>query len=180
MQTYALAPHPATPPLGVQRIEARISAIDAQWLRLRWRIDGPGKLVVPAFAGKGRADGLWQATCFEFFLMPGDGPTYVELNLAPSERWNTYDFSQYRAGMVERDMPHEPVCTMRIGQSMAIFDAAVPAAGLPPLPWATAFACVIEEQGGHFSYWAQMHSKERPDFHDPACFVAEVPAPGTP
>lgn len=178
MQTYALVPHPATPPLAVRRIEARVVAIDAQWLRLRWRIDGPERLVVPAFAGKGRADELWKTTCFEFFVRPSDGMAYVELNLSSSERWNAYDFSGYREGMAERGMPHEPVCTMRRGQSMAIFDAAVPVEGLPALPWATSFACVIEEEGGHRSYWAMAHCGDRPDFHDPACFAGAVPAPG--
>lgn len=177
METYALVPHPATAPQAIRRIEARVSAIDAQWLRLRWRIDGPDRLVVPAFAGKGRADGLWKATCFEFFLRPAAGPGYVELNLSPSERWNAYDFSGYRAGMAQREMVHEPVCTMRRGQSMAVFDAAIPAAALPALPWAASLACVIEEEGGHLSYWAIAHGGDRPDFHDPACFVAAVPAP---
>lgn len=178
MQTYALTPHPARPPLAVRRIEARIIGIDAQWLRLRWRIDGPDLLAIPAFAGKGRADDLWKTTCFEFFLMPGAGPAYVELNLSPSERWNAYNFADRRAGMEERAMPHEPVCTMRTGQSMAIFDAAVPVAGLPPLPWNAGFTCVIEEEGGHLSYWSIRHGGETPDFHDPACFVAAVAAPG--
>ena len=45
----------------------------ANWLRLRWRIEGVGALVVPKFAGKGRAEGLWRTTCFEAFLKPEGG-----------------------------------------------------------------------------------------------------------
>ena len=35
---------------------------------LRWKVEGAGKLVAPSFAGKGRADNLWQHSCFELFL----------------------------------------------------------------------------------------------------------------
>ena len=154
-----------------------MTGIDAQWLRLRWRIDGPDKLIVPAFAGKGRSDDLWKTTCFEFYLREPGAAAYVELNLSPSERWAAYDFSGYRDGMNERPMPHEPTCSLRMGQAMAIFDAAVPISALPAPPWEAGLSAIIEEQGGHLSYWAIAHPEGKPDFHAPACFVAEVPAP---
>ena len=138
---------------------------------------GAGLLVVPAFAGRGRADGLWQTTCFELFLQSGEGPAYTELNLSPSERWNVYDFAARREGMAERAMPREPDCTMRLGSDMAIFDAAIPATGLPDAPWRRGFTAVLEEQGGHKSYWALAHDSDVPDFHDPACFIETVAAP---
>lgn len=152
-------------------------SLDANWLRLRWRIDGAERVVIPPFAGKGRADGLWKTTCFEFFLQPAGKANYVELNLSPSERWAAYDFAAYREGMSERPFPHEPTCTARVGQSMAIFDAAVPTAGLPALPWRYGFSAVIEEEGGTISYWAIAHPEGSPDFHSPACFAGELAAP---
>ncbi|WP_285022055.1 DOMON-like domain-containing protein [Novosphingobium sp. fls2-241-R2A-195] len=172
--------HPAHPPLAVRSLEARIIGHDAQWLRARWKIMGAAQLVVPPFAGKGRADGLWQTTCFELFLQHGDGPGYTEINLSPSERWNVYDFTARREGMVERPMPREPDCTIRQGTDMAIFDAAIPAAGLPPAPWRCGFTAVIEEHGGTKSYWSLAHSSDAPDFHDPACFTATIAAPSAP
>jgi len=37
-------------------------------------------------------------------------------------------------------------------------------------------AAVIEEKSGAKSYWALAHPPEGPpDFHDPACFVLELP-----
>lgn len=173
----ALAFHPAHPPLAIRSVEARIIGHDAQWLRARWKIMGAGQLVVPAFAGKGRADGLWQTTCFELFLQAGEGPGYTEINLSPSERWNVYDFTGRREGMSERAMPREPECTMRRGSDMAIFDAAIPATGLPPAPWRCGFTAVIEEQGARKSYWSLVHHGDAPDFHDPACFTHHVAAP---
>lgn len=150
---------------------------DAHWLRLRWRIDGSRALVVPAFAGKGRADDLWRTTCFELFLMPGRGPAYCEFNFSPSERWAAYDFAAYRHGMAERAVEREPQGTMRLGSSFAIFDAAVPLSALPNAECRANLAAVIEEEGGVKSYWALAHSSDKPDFHDPACFVGTLAAP---
>lgn len=175
--SFTLLPHPDAPALTVRSVIARIVSLDANWLRLRWRVEGSERLVVPTFAGKGRADGLWKTTCFEFFLQEPGAAAYAELNLSPSERWNAYDFSGYRQGMAERPLPHEPTCSARIGQSLAIFDAAVPAAGLPPLPWRYGLSAVIEEEGGHLSYWAIAHPEGPPDFHSPACFAGELAAP---
>ena len=179
--SHSLTAHPASPPLAVRRIEARAIGLDANWLRLRWRIEGAGRLVVPAFAGKGRADELWRSTCFEAFLRPqsdaGADGAYVELNLSPSQRWAAYDFTSYRSGMAERAFPREPVCTPRIGQDLAIFDAAIPIGGLPELPCAMGLCAVIEEEGGNLSYWALAHGGDTPDFHHPACFAATLAPP---
>jgi len=179
MQTYPLIAHPDHPPATVSQVEARIIGRDANWLRVRWRIEGSQQLLVPPFAGKGRADELWQATCFELFLKPEGSPAYIEINLSPSERWNAYDFEAYRWGMAERPFPREPECTLRLGSSFAIFDATVPVGGLPDVACAMGLAAVIEEQGGVKSYWALAHPDAKPDFHAPACFAATLAAPET-
>ena len=142
-------------------------------MRVRWRIDGPDKLVIPPFAGKGRADELWKSTCFELFMMEKDGtPAYSEFNMSPSERWAAYDFDDYREGMRNRVFQREPDCTMRVGLAMAIFDASFPRVQMPQAPATIGLSAVIEEEGGVKSYWALSHHKEQPDFHDPACFNA--------
>ena len=79
--------------------------------------------------------------------------------------------------MAERPVEREPQGTMRLGSSFAIFDAAVPLSALPDRDCRMNLTAVIEEQGGTKSYWALAHPAERPDFHDPACFVATLPAP---
>lgn len=178
--THELVPHPANPPAQVRGVSAKVIGHDANWLRLRWRIERSAALVVPPFAGKGRADGLWQTTCFEAFLKPAGGAPYVELNLSPSERWAAYDFAAPREGMTERPMPREPDAAMRQGSSFAIFDAAVPAQGLPQTECVMGLTAVIEEEGGTKSYWALSHTGDTPDFHDPACFTARLPAPPPP
>lgn len=161
----------------MEAITARIRITDPRWLHLRWRIEGTEALILPLFAGRRRVDGLWQTTCFEMFIRPGDGEDYIELNLSPSEQWAAYDFSGHREGMRNRAMPRDPVCTMRPGKAFAVFDADVPLAGLPPLPWRYGLAAIIEEEGGHKSYWAVGHPPGEPDFHHPACFARELVAP---
>ena len=178
MQTHPLAAHPDHPPLGVSGVEARIIGQDKKWLRVRWRVEGSQQLIVPAFAGKGRTDQLWETTCFELYLKPMGGEAYCELNLSPSERWNAYDFDGYRLGMRERPFPREPECTIRQGSTFAIFDAAIPVAGLPDQDCAMGLSAILEEQGGVKSYWALAHAEGKPDFHAPACFAVALPAPG--
>ena len=177
MQTHRLEPHPAHRPLAISAISARIIGMDETWLRVRWRIESAQQLVVPPFAGKGRADELWRTTCFELFLQPEGGAAYVEFNLSPSERWAAYDFASWREGRADRPMPREPECTLRQGDTMAVFDAAIPRGGVPEGDCAMAFGAVIEEQGGVISYWALAHPEGKPDFHVAACFTSRLAAP---
>ena len=180
MQTHELVPHPACPPASVSSVTARIIGRDANWLRVRWRLEGVQNLMVPKFAGRGRADGLWQTTCFEIFVKPKGGTSYVEFNLSPSERWNAYIFDAQRSGMRELPMDREPDCTIRLGSSFAIFDAAIPADAIPSVDCDYALTCVVEEQGGTKSFWALCHAGDAPDFHEPACFTGELAAPPAP
>ncbi|KUR71042.1 hypothetical protein AQZ52_10125 [Novosphingobium fuchskuhlense] len=177
METFDLKAHAAHPARFVSGVAARILALDADWLTLRWKVDGAGALVVPPFAGRARTDGLWQTTCFELFVKAPGAESYAEFNLSPSERWAAYDFAGYRAGMAERAVERAPVCTPRRGGSVLIFDAAIPVRALPPLPWVYGLTAVIEEEGGVKSYWAMAHPPEKPDFHDPACMAGRLAAP---
>ena len=180
MQTRQLTAHPSRPPIAVTSIDFTVLGLDAHWLQLRWRIEGAGRLVVPALAGKRRADGLWKTTCFELFVRAGEGAAYSEFNLSPSERWAAYDFTAYREGMVERPMPRASDCSLRGSGNLRIFDAAIPASGLPPLAWHCGVSAVIEEDGGALSYWALAHPPGNPDFHAPACFTLPIAAPTAP
>jgi hypothetical protein len=157
-------------------VAARLIGGDSNWLRLRWRIEGAGAVTVPPLAARGFADGLWRTTCFELFVRGEGGEAYSEFNFSPSQQWAAYDFAAPRQGMAKRDLPRGPGCVWRPGRDLAIFDAAIPRAGLPALPWAANLTCVIEEEGGVISYWSLRHGGAAPDFHDPACFVLPVSA----
>ena len=45
MQTHLLVAHPDHPPASVHQVEARIIGVDANWLRARWRIEGPWRWI---------------------------------------------------------------------------------------------------------------------------------------
>jgi hypothetical protein len=181
VETIDLIAHPAHPPLQVRRVAARVIGLDDHWCVLRWRVEGTASLVVPAFAGAGRQDGLWQTTCFELFVRQDlEGGAYGEFNFSPSERWAAYDFTDYRAGMAERPMARGPVVTPRRGADVLICDVAIARHDLPPLPWRYGLTAVIEEAGEAKSYWAMAHGGDRPDFHDPACHAALLAPPVAP
>ncbi len=147
------------------------------WLQLRWRVEGAGNVVLPPLAGNHRRDELWRTTCFELFIRNGPGEGYAELNFSPSENWAAYDFSAPRKDMAERAVSRDPVITPRLGGNILIVDVALRLADLPHLPAAFAMTAVIEEAGSATSYWAMHHGSERPDFHDPACFIGRLAAP---
>ena len=177
METHELRAHRTANPEAPSKVTARLTGLDKRWLTMRWRLDNPGPIAVPAFAGNARTDGLWQTTCFEFFVRSDDGDAYSEFNFSPSEQWAAYDFTAYREGMRERVVPRAPVCTWRPGSTFAIFDVALPTAALPALPASIALTAVIEQQDGAKSYWATAHPPGQPDFHDPACFTIRLEAP---
>lgn len=180
METLTLIPHPDHLPERVSAVQAAVIGLDRYWLRLRWRVENSAGVVLPAFAGRGRGDGLWQRTCFELFVRAPEAASYAEFNLAPSEQWAAYDFAGYREGRADRPMPRDPDCTVRRGGNVLIFDASLPMAGLPPLPWEFGLSAVIEEEGGPKSLWALRHGAGKADFHADTCFAARLAAPRGP
>jgi hypothetical protein len=124
-----------------------------------------------------RTDGLWHSTCFEMFLrnMADDG--YCEFNFSPSSLWAVYHFQNYRNGMLAVEMPSEP--EIRLERHDAGFGLHVRVqlpAGLCEAALEANFTAVIETRDGMRSYWAIKHAGEKPDFHDPGCFVVALKA----
>jgi hypothetical protein len=179
LETYRLICHPDSPARKVRSVDAYVVHNRESYLHLRWRIKGSGLLVVPEFVGPGREDGLWQTTCFEMFVQPVGGESYAEFNVSPSGRWAAYDFAGYRDGMAERPMAPPPLSQQRRHAHILTFDTQLRSSTLPPRPWNLGLSAVIEEEGGHLSYWAIAHPEGAPDFHHPACFAATLPAPGS-
>ena len=178
MGTHRLNPHPDHPPRRVRGVEVQFLSTGGE-LHLRYRVDGHEALVVPEFAGLGRADELWRTTCFELYLQGEGEPGYVEFNFSPSRRWAAYEFNDYREGMRNLPMGHEPICEISEGERFLVLDVRLPALGLPPQPWSVGLSAILEEEGETKSYWALKHAPGKPDFHHPACFALELPAPAT-
>lgn len=165
-----LRAHPATPSVTVSGIEASVWRTDDHW-HFRYLVEGASSLIIlPAHAAE-RSDGLWQATCFEAFIGL-DGATYLELNFSPSGQWAAYRFVNPRTGM--RDEPAGIEVWLEGGEDWIAVEAAVCSTALHPAA-PVGLTAVIEETGGHKSYWALAHPSGPPDFHDPSCFIARLP-----
>lgn len=176
METYRLVPHESFAPQGVQGVTVLWSVLDDGRLMLRFRVAGCQSMVVPGFKGKGRADDLWKATCFELFLYDGEG-AYREFNFSPSEQWAAWRFFGYRSGREDWQPLLPPEILHERGQTMFTLTAFVSARELVGARLASLSAVVIEENGRRPSYWALAHGKGAPDFHDHACFrIALEPA----
>jgi hypothetical protein len=163
-------------------------------------------LALPEPAVAGRADGLWQTTCFEVFLRGVEGESYCEYNFSPSSQWAAYSFENYRMGMGESVVDQgleilldaseghfamEVVVVMpSINSNMAFGDSPHP----NPSPKGEGLLCgagpkgeglfeaglsaIIEELDGTKSYWALAHPPGKPDFHHADCFALRLAAAG--
>ncbi len=175
MGTYRLVSHPDTPPVAVRNIDVTLWDHPLAGFLLRWRVDGCSALILPDYAGSGRGDDLWQTTCFELFAQDA-GPAYDEFNFSPSQRWAAYRFSSRREGRCDIEAGEGPVIEHQSGDRFFVLTAKLP--GLTIKAQRLGLSAVIEEAGGIKSYWALSHPEGAPDFHDPSCFLASVPAPG--
>jgi hypothetical protein len=116
------------------------------------------------------------------FLRAGDDRAYFEFNLASSQDWAAYRFSDYRSGRtVARQVGRPGIDPFwREGPQPCAFAAVLELDRLVALPlyepWHLGLAAVIEERNGRLSYWALRHPPGPPDFHHPDCFALELAA----
>lgn len=177
-----LIAHPDWPAKAVTAVEVEIVMTDSDDVSLCYRVHGSGSVARPQWVSPARGDDLWMTTCFELFLKPFGAETYLEFNFSPSGRWAAYRFDGYRAGRRDFDpevMPFvERAPDLEPGETDLIYalDADVDLRGTPPGRLRMGLSAVIEEADGTKSYWALAHPPGKPDFHDPACFAAELPA----
>jgi hypothetical protein len=176
---HTLRCHPDTPSQAITAVQVQVQTTEGNLLLMSFAVTGSDRLVVPEPAPPVRADRLWTTTCFECFLSPLDGEAYFEFNFSPSGQWAAYAFKSYRSGMHNLDMtvvPHVEA-DLDAEQGTAAWDVDLGLSDLLWFPLRLALSAVIEESDGRKSYWALAHPPGAPDFHHPACFAAELPAP---
>jgi hypothetical protein len=174
-----LVPHPATPPSDPElkvwaNVEHAASLAAVATTNIWFGVGAPAeRFVIPEATEPTRVDELWRTTCFEAFLRPLGDENYREWNFAPSGQWATYEFSGYRENMVAAKADLAPYIRMEDNFTWWALGAtiAVPA----DTNWEIGLSAVLEEKDGTKSYWALAHPGEKPDFHDPGCFVARLP-----
>ena len=174
MKTHHLQLHELHPSSQVRAISVDCGIFPDGRLMLRYRIERANRVILPDERSKGRADNLWKTTCCELFLMHGDR-SYREFNFSPSGKWAAYRFDGYRAGQSEFEPMEWPEIDCMPVDDNAIITIMLCGAELAGVK-SIGLSMVIEEEGGHISYWALTHPKNTPDFHDAACFALPLGA----
>jgi hypothetical protein len=134
-------------------------------------------LRIPEPRSSRRADGLWRHTCFEAFVMAGEGPGYREFNFSPSGEWAVYSFHGYRDGG-ELESELAPKIVARRTLNRLELEAQVCRGFLPQgRPLRLGLSAVVEHADGARSYWALQHPPGKPDFHHPDSFAMQLALP---
>jgi len=168
---FDLQPHPDTPPgRSDMTLEVWLERWDDGRAEISYHLHGPTDGIVLPDQPRGRADELWQTTCFELFVKDGEG--YSEYNFSPSGAWAAYRFDGYRAGMRPLETARPQIDMDDHGDAF-LLDAVIDLEGEGRL----SLAAVVEEASGTKSYWALAHGPGKPDFHAEACFAATLPPP---
>jgi hypothetical protein len=123
----------------------------------------------PAPARK-RRDELWRSTCFEIFVGAKDQTAYLEMNLSPTGDWNTYAFTNYRAGMSASADAVAPLVSLEKKNGVIIRGLLHSGESMRG-PLALSAAAVLEYENGAIEYWALKHAGSRPDFHLRESFI---------
>jgi hypothetical protein len=176
-RSFSLQPFsPIGPPLTI-KITGHITLLPRQ-LAISYDLRGDlAEVMIPAPADIAtRRHGLWEETCFEFFLGVKDGPQYWEFNLSPAGHWNVYRFTGYRQGMAEETaLTSLPMSVRRASDSLRLaleVDAErIVSADQPLMVGITA---VVKLAGGGLTYWALIHPGPQADFHRRDSFLVEL------
>jgi len=170
MPIFFLRPHPDSHS-PVTRIAVGMERIAPDLLGLTYWIGGDlAHTAIPRPQVSARTDELWRHSCLEAFLGAGQG--YYEFNFSPSTQWAAYRFDGHRAGMRDAETDAPTIRWDRDGKA-AKLTATI---RLPSdLTGSLALSAIIEDTSGNRSFWALAHPPGEPDFHDPACFAAELP-----
>jgi len=117
---FTLTCHPQTASPEVREIDVVPGQADNDGITLTFRLVGDiTGLAIPGPRSPGTADNLWQHTCFEVFMMAGEGPEYREFNFSPSGERAVYDFRGYRdANAQDGALLTKPDPVIKVQQSL--------------------------------------------------------------
>ena len=134
-------------------------------------------LRIPEPRSPRRVDDLWQHTCFEVFVMAGDGPEYLEFNFSPSGEWAMYSFRGYRDAVALENELSQAIAVRHSMDRLELDSEITP--GLLPSggPLRLGLSAVVEDADGELSFWALRHPPGKPDFHHTDAFALQLVLP---
>ena len=172
---FTLTCHPQTTSQEVREIDVVPGEAKNDGITLTFRLVGDiTGLAIPGLCSPRTADNLWQHTCFEAFMMAGEGPEYREFNFSPSGEWAVYDFRGYRnGGVLENKLApgivvHKTMDRLELGAE--ICQVLLPHGR----PLRLGLSAIVEDDGGILSYWALRHPPGKPDFHHTDAFALQL------
>ncbi|MBI4765767.1 MAG: DOMON-like domain-containing protein [Deltaproteobacteria bacterium] len=123
-----------------------------------------------------RRIGLWEDTCFEFFIGPRDSTRYWEFNLSPSGNWNVFRFETYRQGLFEEKAFSSLPFKSRIQLDSLRVDLEIDLSIMIPAvqPLEMAVSTVLKTSAGDLSLWAVTHPGPAVDFHHRDGFIIKL------
>ncbi len=176
MHSFSLKPFPTT--VASPRFEIT-GVVERRFneLSIDYEISGdPAELIFAAPSPVPlRKRGLWEETCFEFFLAPKEADHYWEFNLSPAGHWNVYSFTSYRKGMREEPAIASLPFTVAVHSHGLRVSMKLDLAGVVSADRAlkVAVSAVVKAKNTGTTYWASIHTGPKPDFHRHDNFVIE-------
>lgn len=175
-QPFDLQPFPGTGPLP-QTISGHVSR-QGNTLYLVYLLCGNlAHIEIPSAADRpSRRIGLWENTCFEFFIGPGGSTPYWEFNLSPSGDWNVFHFETYRQGLFEeKAFSALPFMILIQPDSLRLvleidLRIIIPA----DQAWRMAVSAVLKTGRGEVTLWALTHPGPEADFHHRDGFILSL------
>ena len=173
--SHNLVCHPRTPSRSIDAIDVQVASAANGILARSFVLQAEhASLRIPVERPRRRADELWRHTCFEAFLMVGDGPGYREYNLSPSGEWAAYAFRGYRQAGTATGESAPVIRVHRNAQRLAL-ETEIPLK-LPPAYRSIqlGLSAVVEAVDDGLSYWALRHPPGKPDFHHVDAFALQL------
>ena len=175
---FTLTCHPQTPSQAIREIDVMVEEAKSGSLLLTFCLVGDiSALTIPESRSPRRVDNLWRHTCFEAFVMEGEGPEYREFNFSPSGEWAVYAFRGYRnGGVLENEL--SPGIVVHKTMDRLELAAEIPQGLLPHgRPLRLGLTAMVEDVAGILSYWALRHPPGKPDFHHTDAFALQMRSP---
>ena len=123
-----------------------------------------------------RKFGLWESTCFEFFIGIPSQPNYWEFNLSPTGDWNVFALDNYRQGLRnEIAFTSLPMTIDRSANSLLLsstIDLSKIISAAQSLEMSV--TTVIKSSQNQMSYWALTHPGVEADFHRRDSFIITI------
>jgi len=157
------------------KLNAQVT-VDKDALQVEFALTGDLNQIVIPFPSNSpvRIYDLWEHTCFEMFLKRKDVPSYIEFNFAPSGDWNCFYISSYRVNDGEYTPIKKQTIDVSLTEERLVLKSDVTLKLLPNFSLKDfeskkieiGLSSVIEDKNNELNYYALIHKRTKPDFHD--------------